>query len=61
MTKFGQVDSYRSNHTCGGFTWGRNNTVYIRSRLDMILISKQEVQNLTNVSIDYNLNESDHN
>ncbi len=44
MTRLNLKDSYREKHKWGGFTWGRNSPMYIRSRLDHILIDA----NLTN-------------
>ncbi len=38
MIRFNLIDSYRLQNTWGGFTWGRDNPNYIRSRLDMILM-----------------------
>jgi exonuclease III len=39
MTKFNIIESYRALHSWGGFTWGRNNPSYLRSRLDHVLMS----------------------
>jgi len=36
MIRFNLIDSYRLQNTWGGFTWGRDNPNYIRSRLDDI-------------------------
>ncbi len=40
MTKVGLIVSYRKQNKYGGFTWSRNNPLYVRSRLDMNLIRK---------------------
>jgi len=60
MTKFNLIDTYRFINSYGGYTWGRNNPTYVRSRLDLILSSKSFKQNIissTSISIPH---ESDH-
>jgi hypothetical protein len=59
MNKFGLLDNHRTLSEYGGFTWGRNNPNIIRSRLDLILMSKEYRHNLMNTSV-HDLNESDH-
>jgi len=61
MTKFGLIDTYREIHQWGGFTWGRNNPKYIRSRLDHIIISKSFRTNIIQCYTTKLPNESDHN
>jgi exonuclease III len=53
-------DSYRSLHEYGGFTWGRDNPKYIRSRLDMIFVKKSLTQNILSAETYLQPNESDH-
>jgi exonuclease III len=60
MIRFNLKDSYRSIHNFGGFTWGRDNPNYIRSRLDMILVSKNLINNIMVSDVTNTLNESDH-
>ncbi len=60
MRKFNLVDSYRLNNKYGGFTWGRDNPEYIRSRLDMIWVSKILSTNILTSTIDNSIQESDH-
>jgi len=60
ITKFNLVDTYRSLHQWGGFTWGRNNPTYIRSRLDHIIISRSLKQNIVQTYTTRLPNESDH-
>ena len=59
MTKYSLMDSYREINKWGGFTWGRDNPVYLRSRLDMIIVSKSLKQNIKE-SHTYKTCESDH-
>ena len=60
MIRFNLIDSYRLHNTWGGFTWGRDNPSYIRSRLDMILMSKILSNKLVSSVTDKSPNESDH-
>jgi exonuclease III len=60
MIRHNLVDSYRMLNEWGGFTWGRDNPSYIRSRLDMILISKYFEGNLQESTHTRLPNESDH-
>jgi exonuclease III len=60
MVRFNLVDSYRHLNTWGGFTWGRDNPKYIRSRLDMILLAKSLTNRLVESLTDKSPNESDH-
>jgi exonuclease III len=53
-------DSYRNLNTYGGFTWGKNNPVFMRSRLDHIFISNKLCKNLISSSTSPFYNESDH-
>jgi len=60
MIKFNLKDSYRQINTYGGYTWGKNNPTFLRSRLDYILVSKNLANSLITSSIKADLNESDH-
>jgi len=60
MTRHNLTDSYRSIHKWGGFTWGRDNPNYIRSRLDHILISNNLTNELIQSYTNKSPNESDH-
>jgi len=60
MCKYGIVDSYREANSFGGYTWGRDNPKMIRSRLDLILISKCIKHNIASSSVYLQPNESDH-
>jgi exonuclease III len=60
MTRLNLVDTYRSIHKWGGFTWGRDNPNYIRSRIDHILISKTKVNDIVQSYTNRSPNESDH-
>jgi exonuclease III len=60
MTKHKLIDSYRSLNNWGGFTWGRNNPCYLRSRLDMILISKALQKDIFSTTVNITPKESDH-
>jgi len=53
-------DTYRLQNTYGGFTWGRNNPVYLRSRLDYIFAGKELINHLLASSVTFSLQESDH-
>ena len=61
MTKFKLIDLFRHHNSFGGFTWGRDNPSFLRSRLDHTLVSA----NLADMSIGSTVtcypNESDHN
>ena len=59
--KYKMVDSYRHHNTYGGFTWGRDNPSYLRSRLDHILVSKTLADKSISSNVTANPNESDHN
>ncbi len=54
------IDTYRSIHKYGGFTWKRNNPTYLRSRLDYILASKNLANKLISSAVSYSFVESDH-
>jgi hypothetical protein len=60
MNRYGFIDSYRSIHQWGGFTWGRDNPTIIRSRLDHILIKDNMSQNILQSYTNKAPNESDH-
>jgi len=60
MTRLHLTDAYRQKHKWGGFTWGRNNPFYIRSRLDHILISDNIKSDLIQAYTTKGPNESDH-
>jgi len=46
LVELNMVDSYRVKSKWGGFTWGKDNPQYVRSRLDHILVSKDLKDNL---------------
>jgi len=60
MLNYSLCDSYRVLNNYGGFTWGKNNPKYIRSRLDHILVSKRLSCNIKASTVTYEFNESDH-
>jgi exonuclease III len=60
MVKHNLIDCYRIHNKYGGYTWGRDRPVYLRSRLDMILASNRIKQEINNSWINYTFNESDH-
>jgi exonuclease III len=53
-------DSFRTLNSYGGFTWGKNNPSFLRSRLDHILISDSLSCNLVSSSTSPFFNERDH-
>ncbi len=57
---FNLTDCYRKINTYGGFTWGKNNPNYLRSRLDHILASKQIITHIISSSTSPFYNDSDH-
>ena len=60
MIKYNLIDSYRTLNDYGGYTWSRNNPVFIRSRLDYCFISAHLKSRLLMSSIFAQPNESDH-
>ncbi len=54
------IDVYRYTNKYGGFTWGKNNPHYLRSRLDHIFTSENLLQHLVSSSLTFELMESDH-
>jgi len=60
MIKFNLKDTYRQTNSYGGFTWGKNNPTFLRSRLDYILTSKNLTNSLLTSSLKVDINESDH-
>ncbi len=60
MIKYGLIDTYRTINSYGGFTWGRDNPTYIRSRLDYILSNKSLKHALLGSNVYITPNESDH-
>jgi len=61
ILKHSLADSYRSLNQFGGFTWGKDNPSFLRSRLDYIFVSKSLRDKITSSYITYAFNESDHN
>ncbi len=53
-------DVYRHANKYGGFTWGKNNPSYLRSRLDHIFVSSNLLQHLVSSSTTFEIAESDH-
>ena len=60
ISKFSLTDSYRLKNNWGGYTWGRNNPTYIRSRLDHIFIPSHTARHVTTTNVTKYPNESDH-
>ena len=60
MNKYNIADSYRSQNTWGGYTWGRNNPQIQRSRLDYILTPIIDIPHITTSFVTKYPNESDH-
>ena len=58
--RYDLVDSFRQVNTYGGFTWGRNKPVYLRSRLDHILVTKNFANRLLTSRVTSHIGESDH-
>jgi len=54
------IDTYRKSNQYGGFTWGRDNPSYLRSRLDHIFCSKNISNNQISSNVSPLPNESDH-
>jgi len=59
--KHSLVDSFRNLNKFGGYTWGKDNPTFLRSRLDHVFISKALVGSLLSSNVTYKLHESDHN
>jgi len=59
-TRFNLIDTYRKSNQYGGFTWGRDNPSYLRSRLDHIFCSKNISNNQISSNVSPLPNESDH-
>jgi exonuclease III len=53
-------DCYRKTNTYGGFTWGKNNPTYLRSRLDYILASSSITSQIISSTVTPFFNDSDH-
>ncbi len=56
----GLVDTYRLIHKYGGYTWGKNNPNFMRSRLDHIMATKTLTNSLATAFVTNAINESDH-
>ncbi len=59
--KYSLVDTFRKLNDHGGYTWGKNNPNFLRSRLDYIFTNKVVTNKLTSSYVTYTFNESDHN
>jgi len=59
--KYNLIDSFRSLNEYGGYTWGKNNPTYLRSRLDYIYVNEELCNKLSSSYVTYTFNESDHN
>jgi len=57
---YGLNDVYRHTNKYGGFTWGKNNPLYLRSRLDHIFVGSNLLQHLISTCITFEIGESDH-
>jgi len=60
MLKLNIKDTYRCTNAYGGYTWGKNNPTFLRSRLDYVMASTTLTNSLVTSSIKANINESDH-
>jgi len=60
MTKFNLKDSFRMVNEYGGYTWGRDNPTYIKSRLDYVIASQNLINSLISSNVNIQPNESDH-
>ncbi len=60
MIKTNLIDSYREINNYGGYTWGRDNPDYVRSRLDLILTTKKLKNSIINSNVYLAPHESDH-
>jgi len=58
--RFNLKDSYRQINKYGGFTWGRNNPTFLRSRLDHIFTQSKMLKQLVSSSVTFIMQESDH-
>jgi exonuclease III len=58
---FNLEDCYRKINKYGGFTWGKNNPTFLRSRLDYIIASKKMNEHIISSTITPFFNDSDHN
>ncbi len=61
ITKYNLVDTFRRLNNFGGYTWGRDNPNFIRSRLDYIFVSNGLSHSLISSNVNILPNESDHN
>ena len=57
LQRLNLIDSYRSKHQKGGFTWSRGSCM---SRLDMIFVSDDLAQKLTESELNWAFDDSDH-
>jgi len=61
LLKYNLIDSFRAVNCHGGYTWGKNNPMYIRSRIDYIFAGKNLCNRISSSYVTYSFNESDHN
>jgi len=59
--KYSLVDTFRKLNDHGGYTWGKNNPIFLRSRLDYVFANKVLTNSVTSSYVTYTYNESDHN
>ncbi len=54
--KYSLIDSFRTLNSHGGYTWGKNNPVYLRSRLDYIFVGKNLCNKISSLYATYTFN-----
>jgi len=59
--KYGLTDTFRQLNEHGGYTWGKDNPTFLRSRLDYVYSNRNLANKLTSSYVTYTFNESDHN
>ncbi len=60
QTLFNMKDTFRTLNTYGGFTWGKNNPTFLRSRLDYIFSTETFHTKLISSTVNSWICESDH-
>jgi len=59
--KYSLIDTFRQLNGHGGYTWGKDNPTFLRSRLDYVYSNRNLANKLTSSYVTYTFNESDHN
>jgi exonuclease III len=57
LERFNLIDTFRTKIKVGGYTWARGSCM---SRLDMIFASRELVEHITKVYVDWSFDDSDH-